>query len=570
MRVDSPCRNNITISLMFSLTYIYHDCFLFLSKELAIVFDFWKDPISESQEIPDFVRDLPDNLPLYVFVSHFHKDHFNPDIFKWSRIHPSIRYIISRDVARSIRHKLNPSSIYRGEKIDASKVTVLAKPDIFSDSLITVNAFGSTDVGNSYAVTLKSCGLILFHAGDLNCWTWRDESTPEEIASAEKAFLSELKPIREVFPAFDFAMFPVDSRIGTGYDEGARTFIEKFDVKRFFPMHFELADDSAELLRRHSDAQAFCRDSHLAYDSDSPGEFIGLTNPHDVYSVRIPAPIKKEVKRSELTKSWYISAGDVNAERRLSLPLLISRLIDIATAHANELGIGNSCMPENHYGWVLSRVCVDMREYPAVDQEFYITTWIENWNRHFSERSFSINGHAGNAVGYARQIWMVLDTNTRANAGLSGLSLDESLISGRECPVERQGKHRMIYLPEEASEADRRGVIATAPVAYHTFRYSDLDAYRHVNTIRYIELLMNQFTLSEHDKFYVSRIEISFLDEGYYGETVEVLRSDSGDEGESESGLRVTEFLLRDKVGRKPVIYAKVRLKPRSKPFPTL
>lgn len=547
---------------MFSLTYIHHDCFLLRTPELAVVFDYWKDPLADSAGIPPFLKDLPADIPLYVLVSHFHKDHFNPEIFRWADMRESVRYIVSRDVARKIRYRIEPSSTYKGKRLDDSKITVLSKLEQFSDNLLTVDAFGSTDIGNSYALTIKSDSLTVFHAGDLNCWTWRDESTPEEVASAEKAFLSELHAIAASFDSFDIAMFPVDSRIGTGYEEGARVFLRNFRVKHFFPMHFELAEDAAELSHRHADALAFEK------YSSGYGELVGLTATYDCFmddSGKLASDGCDVV--SELKRSWYLSAGDVNAERQLSLPFLISRLIEISTNHANMLGIGNSEMPNNHCGWVLSRVCVEMNDYPAVDSFFSISTWIESWNRHFSERAFSINDNSGHAIGYARQTWMVLDTETHANAGLSALAFDESYLSQRICPIKKQGKHRLIQLPEERQINDRRSVEATAPVRFHTFGYSDLDGYRHVNTVRFVELLMNQFTLEEHDTHYVARIEISFLSEGKYGKVMEILRVDSCDSDDDEL---ISEFMIRTKEEHTPVLYSKVILKPRRGPYPSL
>ena len=47
-------------------------------------------------------------------------------------------------------------------------------------------ASGSTDEGVSFCVDFA--GVTLFHAGDLNLWHWRDESSVTEIESAQRAF----------------------------------------------------------------------------------------------------------------------------------------------------------------------------------------------------------------------------------------------------------------------------------------------------------------------------------------------------------------------------------------------
>lgn len=549
---------------MFELTYIHHDCFLLRTKELGIVFDYWFDPTDTAAEIPPFVRNFPKELPLYVLVSHFHKDHFNKAIFRWVEVHPDIRYVVSRDVARQVRYMLNPQSTYAGNKIDPSIVTVLSKLEIYSDSLLTIQTFGSTDIGNSYAITLKSQNLKVFHAGDLNCWAWRDESTPEEIAAAEKAFRSELRPIADAFPEFDIAMFPVDSRIGTGYNEGARIFTRMVNVKRFFPMHFTLAETPEMLEQRRRDAVAF---TEFAPDR---GEFIGLTEPYDTYSDEDRAITRSNTHKEETlqySQSWFLSAGDTNAEREMSLTLLSSKLIDIATAHANSIGIGNPFMPNDHTGWVLSRLTVEMADYPLVDSRFRIDTWVERWNRHYSERDFCICDEAGNPYGYARSIWMVLDTVTHANAGLESLPFQEEYLLPRECPIARPGKHRLMMLPSELNGDESRVVVADPVPATYTFAYSDLDAYRHVNTVRYVTLLMNQFSLEEHDDYRVERMELSFLCEGAYGMTVEILRTAVDSD---HADVKITDFMLRSKADRHPILYARIFLRRREAPIASL
>lgn len=248
--------------------------------------------------------------------------------------------------------------------------------------------------------------------------------------------------------------------------------------------------------------------------------------------------------KSELSESFFLSAGETNAEDEMSLPLLVSKLIDIATAHANSLGIGNPDMPDPDTGWVLSRLTIEMTEYPAVNTEYTITTWVEDWNRHFSIRCFCISDSDGKPLGYARSVWMVLNTRTRANAGLGKLNFDKSLISTRPCPIERQAKHISI----QSQDADT-----------YRFRYSDLDHYRHVNTVRYVSLLLNQFSLEKHDREMTGRLELSFLHEARYDMEVKINR-----EMRKDDDAEIYSFFLEDMSEDKtPVLYARLFFRPR-------
>lgn len=106
---------------------------------------------------------------------------------------------------------------------------------------LTVHAYGSTDEGVSFYVNFA--GITLFHAGDLNLWHWRDESSITEIEAAERAFYDCVAPIPK--QKIDVAFFPVDPRQGSMYDAGAGYFIMTVKPKFFIPMHFQGRPDVA-------------------------------------------------------------------------------------------------------------------------------------------------------------------------------------------------------------------------------------------------------------------------------------------------------------------------------------
>ncbi len=265
---------------MISLTFIWHDCFLLQTPEAAIVFDFWKDGRcrAASPELPKFLNLIDAHTPLYVLVSHHHKDHFNRSIFSWETVHPNIRYIISEDTRRSVGHLFRAESIYTGFKPSREKITVLQPGDSFRDSLLSVKAFGSTDIGNSYLLTLPDKRTV-FHAGDLNAWVWKDESTSEEIEEALNNFSAILDKITLEAPQINIALFPVDSRLGRDYWEGASMFVRAIDVEHFFPMHFCLAESDEELSERIIAASKF---QH--YANPIHGDYIALTSPYSSFA----------------------------------------------------------------------------------------------------------------------------------------------------------------------------------------------------------------------------------------------------------------------------------------------
>ena len=253
----------------------------------------------------------------------------------------------------------------------------------------------------------------------------------------------------------------------------------------------------------------------------------------------------------EYTQEFLVSANEANPEGDLAVNILVSDLIVVATRHALELGIGNLVMQHLNAGWVLSRLTVEMSAYPKVNSTYRIVTWVEGWNRHFSTRDFEIIDNNGKTVGYARSIWMVLNTITHENYGLSHLNLSSDMISDRYCPIERQQKHIEIY-PSDFIDVPNSALKANYPERNYTFKYNDIDFYRHVNTVRYVSLLLNSFSLAEFDKFYLSRLELSFLHEGNFGETVSIRRYCHDD--------TLSSFSLYSEEKAQTVLFARIKL----------
>ena len=227
------------------ITYVWHDCFLVETPEAALVFDFWTDPLASPYAMPQALAALRRDLPLYVFVSHGHKDHYNPAVFAWASEFADVRYIVSRDVEKRTRHITGSGAAYSGPRIAPEAMIPLRPGQSWRDARIEVRACGSTDIGNSYLVTLGA--HTFFHAGDLNAWVWKDESTDQEIRKAMGDYRAALRDIPHV--PIDYCFFPVDSRIGRDYWEGASIFVREFEVGCFFPMHFSLGDDEERRIR---------------------------------------------------------------------------------------------------------------------------------------------------------------------------------------------------------------------------------------------------------------------------------------------------------------------------------
>ncbi|MDE6207405.1 MAG: acyl-[acyl-carrier-protein] thioesterase [Muribaculaceae bacterium] len=213
---------------------------------------------------------------------------------------------------------------------------------------------------------------------------------------------------------------------------------------------------------------------------------------------------------TEHSRDYILTAGESNAQGIMPLTLMVERVIESATRHANELGIGYDALIKHNIGWVLSRLTLEMSRFPRINEHYCLTTWIESTNKFFSLRNFAITAPGGEVLGYARTVWVAIDYATRRMAPLSKFDMSLFPTAPLECPI--------------APTPQMKALEGDCETSFYRFKYCDLDFNRHVNTVRYIEVLMNQWSLEHYDRYFPSRFDIIFHHECYYDEEIELRR----------------------------------------------
>ncbi len=197
------------------IDHIGHSGFLVETASALLLFDYFRGDLSA-------LGRAPLDKPLFVFVSHAHRDHFNPDIFALSKGGRKVKYILSFDI------KGEPS-VPR----DADVLFADADREYEVAYLGRVRTLLSTDEGVAFLV--KTPDASVFHAGDLNFWDWKGE---------DEAWLSEQERVfgREIGKLagerIDAAFVVLDDRLEENFAEGAMTFLSVCSPSYLLPMHF--------------------------------------------------------------------------------------------------------------------------------------------------------------------------------------------------------------------------------------------------------------------------------------------------------------------------------------------
>jgi len=264
----------------FLITHFYHSGFSVAGKHTLLIFDYWR---GERGELTPDIQLTAEKLRAYdnvfVFISHEHIDHLDPVVFTWNEA-GNVSWIVSSDMPVGTRGK----RMAPGDTLKLSEE-------------VTVTAFDSTDLGVSFLVDFL--GMRFFHAGDLNFWHWREESTMQEIEEADQEFRKAVQPISR--EQIDVAFFPVDPRQGAMFEAGANYFILAVKPRILIPMHyFHRADTAMEYARIAS-----CRTTEVLA-MPVYGDSIMLEEDEDGY-LNISHPFNTDASEPEVSEIPVVS-----------------------------------------------------------------------------------------------------------------------------------------------------------------------------------------------------------------------------------------------------------------------
>lgn len=277
-----------------TIEYLFHSCFVAESATAIVVYDYWRDRADQRLHR----RLAQTDKQVYFVVSHFHPDHYNPAILRWT-LAPSAAEPALPDGGEPAPSAGEASEVSTtGEESEAGEVRrpdfLLRRPPLYllsydvvkhrrvdkslpaavlrpghgyEDVNLTLQAYRSTDIGVSTCTTFHApCAeavapgsgeaaagsegaaareeTTVFHCGDLNNWYFSQDKETEAdklkvtLGQMEGLFLSVVREMQEAHPAIDHLMFPLDPRLGEDMLRGATQWLTKISVAHFYPMHY--------------------------------------------------------------------------------------------------------------------------------------------------------------------------------------------------------------------------------------------------------------------------------------------------------------------------------------------
>lgn len=207
--------------------------------------------------------------------------------------------------------------------------------------------------------------------------------------------------------------------------------------------------------------------------------------------------------------NYEVGSEKVDFMLHATIESLCSDILNVAGVDANNKGISAAVLMQQNRSWVLSRMAVEIDRQPEQFERYDIHTWVNpHTSRLISTRNFELSDSEGKQFGRAVSQWCVIDFEKRMPVSLEEV---EHLFEGKFC--------------DEASpcEAPRkvRGVEPSV-TRKHEVRYSDIDFNRHVNTMRYIRMMLNTLPIEYLTEPRPLRLDIHFAKECRLGEVLTI------------------------------------------------
>ena len=213
--------------------------------------------------------------------------------------------------------------------------------------------------------------------------------------------------------------------------------------------------------------------------------------------------------------------------QRLFMGHLGNHLLNAADFHSSARGFGMKYLLSIKRSWVLSRLAIEMEEMPRMYTKFNVETWVESAMRYFTSRNFRMVDRDGKVYGYGRSIWAMIDTESRQPTDIFSIdngAINNWIVADKACPIDKGGRVKM---------DDSAQLVRTIDTYYN-----DVDINGHINSVKYIEHVLDLWDMDWYRQHPIKRFEIAYVAEAHQGDRLSFYLQQAG---EGEYNIRIVK-----------------------------
>jgi medium-chain acyl-[acyl-carrier-protein] hydrolase len=241
----------------------------------------------------------------------------------------------------------------------------------------------------------------------------------------------------------------------------------------------------------------------------------------------------------QFEKEYIIHVYETGPDGRLNIFSMFNFMQDIASEHAIKLGFGRDDLLKKNNFWVLSRMYVEIREWPVWEEKIIVRTWPNGTDKLFAMRNYKVEYPNGKHIASGTSSWLIVDLTTkRIQRPGELLSQFSSVFQSDKSPVRSAEKLQDRFAGKESSAKFRVQV-------------SDLDINLHTNNANYLKWIYNTYDLNFVINHHPCSVEINYLAESKFEDEIVIFSSTGGDNINDHMILRTSDNkeLCRIRIG---------------------
>lgn len=195
-----------------------------------------------------------------------------------------------------------------------------------------------------------------------------------------------------------------------------------------------------------------------------------------------------------------------------------NHMLNAADFHSTDRGFGMQYLMTIHRAWVLSRLAIEVVDRPKMYSKFAVETWVESAMRYFTNRNFRIVDENGNVCAWGRSVWAMINTENRHPQDIYDIdngAIDKWIVKDYECPIEKCGR---VAMSDGAQLVDSIDTV-----------YNDVDINGHINSVKYIEHILDLWSIEWYSQHQLKRFEIAYVAEAHQGDRLSFYREQTNE-----------------------------------------
>lgn len=222
-----------------------------------------------------------------------------------------------------------------------------------------------------------------------------------------------------------------------------------------------------------------------------------------------------ETIKPKWDRIFKVHSYEVDIHKKLTIPWLCNYFQECAWEHAEHLDFGYTALSAVNKFWVLSRIHIEVDEYPLWGDEIKVTTWPKGLDGMFAIRDYLVTAADGRKLAAATTSWLILDAEKHRPQRIVLEELVKFKLVDDNALLHHAEK---LPKPEQAVKIDDFRV-----------KYSDIDVNHHANNAKLVRWAIDGLPADVLLNSQIKTFTINFIAESKLGNSIVLWREKEED-----------------------------------------